>query len=104
MSAKSTSLLSAAVLALSSLPSAMAASCSAVGYYGDNSIWNPDGGPTVTGNQDAKVYKNGDFIYEYQPCDTCSSMCSDYIGLDAHHEQLDQTFGWAASCNNRRFT
>lgn len=98
MYTKSTAFFSATILSLFSLPSVMAADCEAIGYMGDNSVYNQYGAPTISGYQGAKIYKNGEEIYHYEPCKTCSSLCSDYIGLDAHHTVLDETFGWAASC------
>ncbi|KAJ5980536.1 hypothetical protein N7481_007834 [Penicillium waksmanii] len=84
----------AILLAALSLPSAMAAQCSAVGQYSTNSAGFGSGGNTISNGGSLKLYDaDSNEIGAY---DGDKSVCSDLITFGS--DSLDDTFSWGAAC------
>ena len=96
-----TTIASLAILALASLPSASAAKCSVIGWQYDNSIFDPQGAPTIATSQGLHFYRDGKLIHEWVPCNKCSSICVDSKNVEV--PGLKTTVGWAANCNVNTF-
>jgi hypothetical protein len=84
----------AMLLAALSLPSAMAAQCSAVGQYSTNSAGFGSGGNTIANGGSLKLYDADD--NEIGAYDGDKSVCSDLITFGS--DSLDDTFSWGAAC------
>lgn len=89
------------ILALSSIPSTMAASCSAIGYLNTNTAGAGLGGTSVSDSSGIKVYKDGKQIGGYTPGKTGKPVCSDLITFSV--DGLSDTFSWGATCNMMDF-
>lgn len=90
----------AMLLAATSIPSATAAQCSAVGYWSTNSAGAGDGGTTVSSGKGVTLLDPdgndiGAYDGDYSPCADLLTWSSDY---------LDDTFSWGANCDTGGFT
>lgn len=84
----------------SCLPTAMAATCSAVGWMRDNSVIVT--GP-LTATDGVKLYNaDGDQIGEMDCSDDCPGACTEFGWVDG--DGLQARFGWAASCDINKST
>ncbi|KAJ5431316.1 hypothetical protein N7445_009048 [Penicillium cf. griseofulvum] len=86
-----------ALLFASCLPTAFAAKCSAVGWQHQTTI---RGG--MVGDMGVYLYRGDDKIGEAKQCMKCQTPCTDLMMVEG--EGLEDTFGWAASCNLNHFT
>lgn len=88
------------LLVASSLPSAMAGKCSAVGWISNNHIWGgPDGSPSAATSGVRLYDPDGNDIGDYDGDDP---SCSDLLTWSSAY--LDDTFSWGATCNMNGFT
>ena len=91
-----------ALLVASSLPSAMAATCYAVGVRSTNSAGFGLGGTTYSGGEGLVLYnENDEEIGSYDPGRFGSGVCSDFIAVPT--DNLPLVFEWGASCEFQDF-
>lgn len=91
-----------ALLVASSLPSAMAATCYAMGVRSTNSAGFGLGGTTYSGGQGLVLYnENDEEIGSYDPGQFGSGVCSDFIAVPT--DNLPLVFEWGASCEFQNF-
>lgn len=92
----------ATLLALASVPLSSAAECYAVGYRNTNTAGAGPGGTTVTAGQGIKIFKDGEQIEDWKPCEFCDPVCSDQVGIGS--DRLTDYFLWGASCGGLSIT
>lgn len=88
-----------ALFMASCLPTAMSATCSAVGWLKDNSVIVQ--GPLTSDNGVILFNANGDQIGEMNCDDNCPGACTDLALIEG--DGLEDRFAWAASCNINTF-
>lgn len=94
--------MTAALLAASIIPTAMAEKCYAIGVRTTNSAGFGLGGTTYTGGEALVLYNEaGDQIGNYDPGNFGSGICSDFISVPT--DKLDLVFEWGATCETNKW-
>lgn len=88
-----------ALIVIPCLPTAMAATCSAVGWMRDNSVIVE--GPLTASNGVILFNMDGDQVGEMNCDNNCPGACTDFAWVDG--DGLKNRFAWAASCNVNTF-